>query len=51
MEMEKKDALELINVLREIAKELKVSNDLKKKELLIEKKKYKVDYVSERELF
>ncbi len=45
--MEKKDALELINVLREIAKELKVSNDLKKKELLIEKKKYKVDYVSE----
>jgi hypothetical protein len=47
MEMEKKDALELINVLREIAKELKVSNDLKKKELLIEKKKYKVDYVSE----
>jgi hypothetical protein len=47
MEMEKKDALELINVLKEIAKELKVSNDLKKKELLIEKKKYKVDYVSE----
>lgn len=45
--MEKKDALELINVLKEIAKELKVSNDLKKKELLIEKKKYKVDYVSE----
>lgn len=45
--MEKKDALELINVLKEIAKELKLSNELKKKELLIEKKKYKVDYVSE----
>ena len=45
--MEKRDALELISVLKEIATELKTANELKKKELLIEKKKYKVDYVSE----
>ena len=45
--MEKRDTLELINTLKEIATELKAANLLKKKELLIEKKKYKVDYVTE----
>lgn len=45
--MDKRDVLELIKVLKDIAQELKTSNELKKKELLIEKKKYKVDYVTE----
>jgi hypothetical protein len=44
--MEKKDILELIKVLKEIRDELKLSNKIKGKSHIIEKKNFKNDKIA-----
>jgi len=45
--MDSKDALALIKQVSRLADAVEESNKLKKKELVIEKKKFRVDYLTE----